>query len=323
MILISSFTVSMLGGCGKNQTVNSLVSVQSNNIEIGEAPYQLDGILSLPEDVSNPPIVILVQGSGQSDYDETIYANKPFKDIADGLAKKGIATIRYNKRYFQYPETALTNITIEDEVLKDVALAINFAKENENFKNSKIYVLGHSLGGMLVPYIAQTNADITGIICMAGSPRGLEDIILSQNISVVEAMTDITDIKKKELIAPVQADIAKVKALKEGEPSVTLFGVPSSYWLSLNKINTAEISKSLTIPILILQGKADFQMYPDIDYKLWQDILKGKVNVTFKLYDNLNHLFMQTNGKNDISEYNIKGTVDEQVITDIAVWIKK
>lgn len=92
---------------------------------------------------------------------------------------------------------------------------------------------------------------------------------------------------------------------------------------SLNKINTPEISKSLTIPILILQGKADFQVSPDIDYKAWQDILAGKSNVTFKLYDNLNHLFMQTNGKKDITEYSIKGTVDKQIITDIATWIDK
>jgi len=272
--------------------------------------------------LKNPPVVILVQGSGQSDYDETISLNKPFNDVADGLAKQGIATIRYNKRYYQYPKTAPISITIEDEVLKDVSLAINFIKENKNTKNSKAYILGHSLGGMLVPYIAKTNSDVTGIISMAGTPRKLEDVILDQNIAVVNVMINKTDAEKQELIANVQVEVDKVKTLKDGDPSVTLFGVPSSYWLSLNKINTPEICKNLTIPVLILQGKADFQVSPDIDYKAWQDMLSGKSNVTFKLYDNLNHLFMQTNGKKDTTEYSIKGIVDKQVITDIATWIK-
>ena len=328
MLCISLFALSILSGCNRNNN-NSHLGSTSNfaaeniNIKIGNAPYQLDGILCLPNGMKSPPVVILVQGSGQSDYNETISVNKPFQDIADGLAKQGIATIRYNKRYYQYPQTAPANITIEDEVLNDVSLAINFTKENESTKKSKIYVLGHSLGGMLSPYIAKTNTDVVGIISMAGTTRRLEDVILDQNIAAVETMSNKTDAEKKELIATVQADVDKVEALKDGDPSVTLFGVPSSYWLSLNKIDTSKISKSLTIPMLILQGKADFQVSPDIDYKAWQDMLSGKSNVTFKLYDNLNHLFIQTNGKKDTTEYSIKGTVDKQVLTDITTWINK
>jgi dienelactone hydrolase len=239
------------------------------------------------------------------------------------LAKQGVATLRFNKRYYQYPRTAPTNITIQDEVLKDVALAIVFAKEDEHTKNSKIYVLGHSLGGMLAPYIAQTNSDVSGIVILAGTPRKLEDVILDQNIAAITVTKNKTDAEKQAMIATVQVEVDKVKNLKDSDPSITLFGVPSSYWLSLNKIDTPAITKNLTIPILILQGSADFQVSPEVDYKAWQDLLKDKSNVTFKLYDKLNHLFIVTNGKKDITEYSKKGTVDKQVITDIAAWIKQ
>lgn len=321
-LCIVFLTLFIMGSCATSNNPETF-SIETIKIKIGDAPYALDGILSLPKGVLNPPVIIMVQGSGQSDYDETISLTNPFKDIGSGLAKKGVATLRFNKRYYQYPRTAPVDITIQDEVLKDVALAIDFAKDNEHTKNSNIYVLGHSLGGMLAPYIAYTNTDVSGIILMAGTPRKLEDVILDQNIAAITVMTNKTDAEKKTLIASVQVEVDKVKNLKDKDPAIKLFGVPSSYWLSLNKINTPEITKNLTIPILILQGSADFQVSPNVDYKAWQDLLIGKSNVTFKLYDKLNHLFIMTNGKKDISEYSKRGTVDKQVISDIAAWIKK
>jgi dienelactone hydrolase len=309
-----------LSGCTQTSGPKSY-SVQSIKIKIGEEPYPLDGVLCLPKGVANPPVVVMVQGSGQSDYDETISLTNPFKDIAVGLAKQGVATLRFNKRYYQYPRTAPTAITIEDEVLKDVALAIRFAKDNEHTKNSPIYVLGHSLGGMLAPYIAKTNPDVSGIIILAGTPRKLEDIILDQNIAAIAVMTNKTDAEKQALLASVQTEVDKVKNLKNGDPLTTIFGAPSSYWLSLNQIDTPAIVKSLSISMLILQGAADFQVSPEVDYKAWQDLLAGKSNVTFKLYDKLNHLFITTNGKKDITEYSKRGTVDPQVIKDVAAWI--
>ena len=291
-------------------------------IKIGTEPYQLDGILRLPTEAVNPPVIILIQGSGQHDFDESIGPNRPFKDIADGLARRGIATVRYNKRYFQYPETAPENLTIEDEVTNDVGFAIDLIKKQKTLKDSKVFVLGHSLGGMLAPYIAALYKDISGIICMAGSPRYLEDIMLDQQKAAIDSMKDKTEEEKAQITSAVESQIGLVKALREDTPLTAVLGAPSSYWISLNRINTAEIVKDLDRPILIQQGTAAFQVYADVDYRLWQEILQGKTNAAFKLYDRLNHLFMPTNGKADISEYSIKSSVDDRVITDIARWIK-
>ncbi|NLL39549.1 MAG: alpha/beta fold hydrolase [Clostridiales bacterium] len=291
-------------------------------IEIGNDPYKLSGILRMPTENSvNPPVVILVHGSGSSDYDETIGANKPFKDLADGLSQKGIATLRYNKRFYQYPQSAAESITIQDEVIDDVNSAIEFVKGREELKGSKIYILGHSMGGMLAPYIASINPEVAGIIIMAGSPRRLEDIILDQNIAAIDAMADKTEEEKEQLLQQVREQIDIIKGLTDEDAETVAMGVPASYWLSLGKIDTPEICSDLSIPMLIMQGSADFQVLADVDYKMWQDILDEKTNVEFKLYEELNHLFMPTNGKKDISEYSIKSEVDEQVIWDIAQWI--
>ena len=118
----------------------------------------------------------------------------------------------------------------------------------------------------------------------------------------------------------INMQVEKIKGLKESSGEIIL-GYPDSFWYSLNQIDVADIVKNLNIPIFIAQGSKDFQIYADIDYLAWQDLLKDRDNVVFRLYDNLNHLFMTSNGKMDLSEYNIKTTVDQQVIDDIANWI--
>ncbi|MEG3030356.1 MAG: alpha/beta hydrolase [Oscillospiraceae bacterium] len=285
-------------------------------IEVGE--YKLTGILTLPKNVKNPPVVVMLQGSGPSDFDETISANKPFKDIANALAEKGIATLRYNKRFFQHSELGATQATVEEEYLEDVSAAIALAKEKVG---ENIYVLGHSLGGMSVARIAKDNKDVVGIISLAGTPRGLEELIYDQNKASVDLM-DTTKQQKDELMKTVEKEVAKVKALTKDDGSAP-FGFPAKYWLSLKGLDTLNLSKQLTIPMLMLQGSADFQVYKDKDFDYWKSELAGKDNATFKLYDNLNHLFMQSKykGKMDVTEYDVPGTVEKQVTDDIAQWI--
>lgn len=309
--------------------IDKKTSKESNDIfeeieiKIGDGDYPLDGMLTLPTKVKNPPVVILVHGSGQSDMDETIGAsqNKPFRDIAHGLAEQGIATIRYNKRYFQYPELATKDITINEEVLNDVSLAIQCAVESAAVDSSNVFILGHSLGGMLAPKIASDNTNVTGIISLAGSPRNLGDIIIDQNKDAINRLEGTSDTDKEALIQQIEDEVQKLKNVTIEDDSEIL-GVHSSYWYSLNQIHTDEILNQLDIPMMFLQGSADFQVYADIDYVLWQTLLEDRENVTFHLYDELNHLFMTTNGKVDITEYDKAGTVDSKVIEDIALFIK-
>lgn len=303
-------------------------------VSVGEGDYPLDGLLTLPNGVEHPPVVLLVHGSGQNDKNETIGAagNAPFADIAHGLAEYGIATLRYDKRYYQYPELATDTVTIRDEVLDDVALAIHMLAEEERVDNERIYVLGHSLGGMLAPCIAQENSEVAGIISLAGSPRGLWEIVYDQNIAAIEA-AELDASEREELAGMVQQEYGKVLELvadvrggEEGADasaglSEALFGVSGYYWASLAEIDTAAIARELSVPMLILQGSADFQVYPERDFAAWQTLLEGKENVAFRLFEGLNHLFMLSDGTMDASEYDEEAHVAEEVIEVIAGWL--
>lgn len=318
ILLIPVFTI----GCGKNKANDSF---SEEKITIGEGDNKLNGILTLPKNVEKPPVVIMVQGTGASDMDETLGKenNKPFKDIAKGLAENGIASIRYNKRFYQYPYLASSKVTIEEEVLNDVNFAIELAYKNKSINNEEIYILGHSLGGMLAPHIAKENEQVKGIISLAGSPRKLEDLILDQNKEIIDNMKDKTNDEKDSILNEVETEVNKIKELNSNDYSKVIFGINSEYWISLNNINTPEIVRELNVPMLFLQGEEDFQVYKDIDFKEWKKILENNEMATFKLYPSLNHLFMKTNGKRDITEYDKKGNVDSRVILDMANWINK
>lgn len=290
-----------------------------SKIEIGE--YKLNGVLTTPKNVKDYPVVVFVQGSGASDCDETIgkAMNKPFKQISDALAKQGIATVRFNKRFYQSPQSVSKNPTIYEEYMDDVKWAIDWAVKNVS---DDVYVLGHSQGAMSAPKIAADSPQVDGIIMLAGTTRGLEDVILDQNISSIEDM-DITDTEKKAYLKNVKDEVEKVKNLKTDDGS-TILGINAGYWISLKTLEGEKLLKNIDIPVLILQGEKDFQVSYEKDFMMMKNMLKDNDEITFNSYENLTHLFMpQTlkGDKIDITEYDTKNEIPQVVTDDIGKWI--
>lgn len=93
------------------------------------------------------PLVIFVHGSGVSDRDETIGPNKPFRDLAQGFAQKGIVSLRYDKRGYdrhQLTKQMMDSIDIYSETIFDAIDAINVAKQFSFIDTNQIYIVGHS-----------------------------------------------------------------------------------------------------------------------------------------------------------------------------------
>ena len=285
---------------------------------IGE--YELKAVVTTPDNTADYPVVVLVQGSGASDFDETVGANKPFKELAHGLAQKGIASVRINKRLYQKPVLMHDQLTIWDEYMDDIYAAIDYAKANVS---ENVYVIGHSQGGMSAPKIALDN-DLKGVVMMAGTIRGLEDIVLDQNTAALEAMDQYSKKEKQQILKATQDGVAAVKALTE-ESTEPVLGIPAQYWLSLRDLDAENILKNkLDIPVLVLQGTADFQVYMDKDFEHMKSVLGHKENISFKAYDGLNHLFMPQSlpGVADVTEYNAENHIPQYVIADIPDFIK-
>ncbi|NEX77927.1 alpha/beta fold hydrolase [Bacillus thermocopriae] len=292
--------------------------------------YPLNGKLSLPDERNGSvPAVVLVHGSGPANMDAKVGNNYFFKDIADGLSEKGIAVVRYDKRTFVYGKELKhqTNMTVKEETIEDAILAANFLRNDSRIDASKIFVLGHSMGGMLAPRIDAEGGHFAGIIIAAGSPRKIEEIMLSQNEDVLNSLNWFLKIIAKKQVAKLATKFDQIYQMSDEEAKSTkLFGkyVRAYYFKEMGEHPAPDYLRNLEKPVLILHGEKDVQTSVEKDFHAYKKLLADKPNVTFKLYPNLNHLFMPAIYGEILKvkkEYKVPQKVDHQVIQDIADWI--
>jgi dienelactone hydrolase len=297
-------------------------SFKEKEVVVGAGEWALPGTLSIPVGAGPFPAVVLVHGSGPNDRDETISINKPFRDLAEGLASKGIAVLRYDKRSKVHGSKFGSAFTVKEEVVDDALLAVELLRKTEGIDPKHIFVLGHSLGGMLVPRIGKQDLNIAGLISLAGATRHLEDVIPDQ-FQYLFSLDGSISKEEQDQIDKQKQLAAEVKALKPTDAGTAkfLFGAPPPYWLDLRDYDPPQVAKTLKQPILVLQGERDYQVTM-VDFNNWKTALATKKNVTFKSYPELNHLFLSGTGKSSPAEYEQLGHVDVRVIDDIAVWIK-
>lgn len=295
-----------------------------------ETNYPLNGILSLPEDCSSKvPAVVLVHGSGPADMDEKVGNNFPFKDLAEGLSDKGIAVLRYDKRTFVYGKEMKndTGLSVKEETIEDAILAADLLRKDPRIDTNQIFIIGHSLGGMLAPRIDAEGGHFAGIIIMGGSPRKLEEILMDQNNDVLDSLNMFLKMIAKKQIAALSAKFDKIYKLSDEEAkSTVVLGKYSRafYFKEMGEHPSINYLNVLDKPVLILQGDQDFHVSVDKDFKVYKDLLGEKPNVMFKLYPNLNHLFMPAVYGEILKmkkEYKVAQHVDKNVINDISEWI--
>jgi dienelactone hydrolase len=295
---------------------------QEREVTVGTGEWALPGTLAMPVGAGPFPALVLVHGSGPNDRDETVGKEMPFRDLAWGLASRGVAVLRYEKRTREHGSklAGVKDLTVRQETVDDALLAADLLRHTQGIDPRRVFVLGHSLGGMLIPRIGQRDPKLAGLIVLAGAAKPLEDIILEQVAYIAAADGQVTDVEKSQ-IESLRAEVARVKALKPTDTGTAL-GAPDSYWLDLRGYNPPEAAKALKAPLLILQGERDYQVTMD-NFEAWKKALAGRPGATFKSYPKLNHLFIEGEGKSTPAEYEKPGHVAEAVIADVAGWIKK
>ena len=285
---------------------------------------QLPGTLCVPKGSKHFPIVVFVHGSGPNDRDETIGPNKIFADIAHELAKKGIASLRYDKRTYVIKTTGDTNIPhsgFYDVVIEDAVSALRLALRTVP-EGDRVFLLGHSLGAWLAPEIAGRVPQVAGVIMMAAPAKPLEDIVLEQ-FKYLYKRNGYTCTERKE-IHKLKKKVRNVKKIDRYLAEKTVPELPlvndTAFWRDAFHYNALKAAGKITTPILILQGGRDYQVTPD-NFELWKQTYGNKKNFEFIFYDNLNHIFHEGEGKSYPEEYNNAGVIPAKVMSDITTWI--
>ena len=282
-----------------------------DSVDVTVGAYKLPGTLTIPKGKGPFPAVVLIQGSGPNDRDETVGANHPFADIAEGLSSRGIIVLRYDKRTYAIPTLDPKKTTVDEEVVQDGVAAVQMLQARGDIAQDRIFVVGHGLGAMLAPEIAKKAHSVAGIVMLAPSGRKLPQLMIEQARSLGQ--------DSPGQLGELERAVDQLKAHKM-PATQTFFGAPASYYYDLDARDEVAIARSLNLPILILHGSRDYQAIDD-DIRDWQSGLKGDAKVQVQTLPSLNHLFMVSTDKSVPADYFAPGHVDASVIAAIASFI--
>lgn len=269
-------------------------------VSLGKPPFELGGTLSMPKGPGPFPAVVLVHGSGPHDRDATFGPNAPFKDLAEGLASRGVASLRYDKRTWKHGATIGTEVTLDQEVIDDAIAAVALLRARPEIDRARVFVVGHSLGALLAPEIA-SRAKAAGAVLLAPPGRPMATIVVEQ-------------LRYLEAPATKVAEIEQAFARKQDDERI--LGAPFRYWREVDSKDAAAAAKALGKPVLVLRGDRDYQVVE-------ADLAKYRVaGLRVETLAADNHLFMPGSGKPSPAEYQVAGHVDPKVVERVTEWVK-
>ena len=328
----------LIGGASSIVLIATSVApafAQSPPVGIVERDTVVPGPVPLPATITLPlgkgpfPGVVLVHnGTADGDRDETIGSTRLFRDLAWGLAQRGIVVLRYEKRSRTEPSWfARAGFTVFDETVQDAVAAARLLRGQVELNSKRIYVAGHGLGGIVAPRIAQTEGDLAGLIILAGATQVHLADQMEQQLNYKVTMAGADSFKVRYQLQPVRPILQRIRSLTakdsfDIQPMRGLGGTSPKYWLDLNTPDPATVLRGLTLPVLVLQGLKDFEM-PAENLDGWLKAVGARKNLTVKRYPALTHTFTEGTGVPSLADYSRERTADAQVIADLAAWINR
>jgi dienelactone hydrolase len=263
--------------------------------------------------------------------DEKVGKMTPFKDLAEGLAKHGIASVRYDKRSFAHglkmvKDKSLT-ITVKEETIEDAVAAAELLRKDPRIDSDNIFIIGHSMGAMLAPRIDAEGGNFKGLILMAGTLRKLEEVLVDQTEEGMATMNGLVRRIVGKIVKKQFAGFEGLYELSDAEAKNKKMsgGTTLYYFKEMGEHPASAYLEKTEKPILVMQGSKDFQVSVEKDYALYQQLLKDRKNVSFRLYEGLNHCFVPAvygSITKAAQEYKVEQHIGEDVIADVANWIK-
>lgn len=280
-------------------------------------PDETHGKLALPEGEGPFPCVVMMQGSGASNMDETVYGVSIFAELARMLARGGVASVRYDKYSYAHADLLAGNaaFTVDDEYAIDAASAVELLAADARI--GEIFLLGHSQGAMVAPRVAEkVGAEkLAGLVLLAGSPKPLYEILLRQ---MKDAGAD------ERVLASAQAQFEAMWTMTEDDRKAeAASGVPLSYWHDEADYDYAAKIVERGLPVFVAQGAKDFQVLPAEGIEAYREVLSGYDGATYMLYDDMTHLLCDMPGEmtGTVSDYEGLSGVSNALAGDIAAWI--
>jgi|GEM_PF-1753553 len=273
----------------------------------------LAGTLTVPDHGRAPfAAVVFVHGSGPMDRDETIGPNPFFLQLSNALSNAGYAVLRYDKRGIGQSGGRNTS-GARAQLLADVNAAYRFTRAQHEIDPKRVYLLGHSEGGELVPTVAAQERSVAGIILMAPPSLPLWQVSMRQALAGVSP--DGRAAMEKEELAALD------KLRHSNEPK-------DAWYRSSMDLDPAVDIARVRSPILILQGEGDAQVSVKDLPRLAKAARAANRDVTVRTFSNDNHLFeaIVSNGPQTpqaaVQQYlTVPARIDARVLDTLSAWM--
>jgi dienelactone hydrolase len=263
--------------------------------------------------------------------DEKVGRLTPFRDLAEGLAARGIACIRYDKRSYAHGLKMVLDkkhpITVREETIEDALLAARLLRADRRIDPDRVFLAGHSMGGMLAPRIECEGGDFRGLILLAGSPRRMEEILLEQTREITATLSGFAQKIAGKQLAQLEQTFRGLYDLTDEEAKRKKVGNGTTlyYFKEMGQPTVAQWLEKTAKPLLILQGEMDVQVKAHVDFALYKELLAGRDNVTFRLFPGLNHAFVTARFDSIADakkEFTPERHIGPEVLDEIAEWVK-
>ncbi|MEV0228251.1 alpha/beta fold hydrolase [Nonomuraea sp. NPDC050786] len=291
-----------------------------HEVTVGSGALAVPGTMSLPRGDGPWPGVVLLSGGGPFDRDGTAGPNKPLKDLAWGLAGRGVAVLRFDKVTYAHSEvSAEPGFTMSDEYVPHAVAAVRLLQRHPAVDAARVYVAGHSMGGKVAPRVAAAEPSVAGLVILAGDTQPMHQaaVRVARHLASLDpgAQAAVETITR-------QAALVDSPALSSDTPAAELpFGYSGAYWLDLRGYHPVATAAALDRPMLILQGGRDYQVTVADDLAGWQAGLAHRPDVTIRVHDADDHLFFPGSGPSTPADYASPQHVDPAVVADIADWL--
>lgn len=292
-------------------------------IKLGQGEWAVDAMLTMPAGAGPHPAIVLVPGSGPGSMDLNVGGSTIFRDIAWGLAARGVASIRFNKRPTQHAAAFKAlgrKPTLDEEYIDDASSAAAYLRAAAGIDHSRIYVFGNSMGATLAATIANHNK-LPGAFLMAGSARSVGDILIEQ---ASYGLSIAKDNKERARAEEVIANGKRINAITpESDPEEVIHGSPVKVWRTLAAIQPIEQVRTLSARggrVFIAHGDRDY-LITEADWQAWQPVA-NLAGVTMRRFPKLNHIMQEGEGKMTFEEYRWTRPVSSDFIEAMADWIK-
>jgi len=296
----------------------------------------------MPNGVGPFPGVVFIGGSGPTDMDSTNGVNKMLKDLAWGLSSQGVAVLRFNKRTYQYGSGAFPNgsaeeFTIASEYTEDALAALALLRKHP--KISKVILAGHSLGAEVASHIVQqANPAVNGVILLAATSTNLPDLLPWQYYYLTNYNTTYAEkaVQCRDLIESPTLTATTIVNCGAIDSSLAAFNMYGNYYLSEREYDPPPaIAAQLTVPMLVLQGTADYNVPYAIPstiplygitvptFAAWQSAFASSKRVTLQVFSGLSHYFMfaTNHGFATPTQEAAKSNVQADVVSAISHWV--